>query len=676
MTENDPLLRILLIEDDEDDYLITRDLLLDNCPVNTCLDWASSVEEGMKALETGAYAAALVDLRLGPDSGMELIQRARQQNITTPFILLTGEGDEELDARAVELGAADYLIKGVTQGHTLIRSIRYAIDRATANENLASSEARYRLLFENNPAPMCLVDPESLSLVSMNRAARSLYGLQNRSIDDLTLNHIRAPGNDSFSIATEGILIRENGTLELHQRSDHSELMVEVISNSITLDSRPLELLMVNDVSSQIESGRQLRLFKRSIESSSNGIVIADAQQPDLPIVYVNPAFEQITGYASSEALGRNCRFLQGVDDETANRQGLADIRRGLSQGTDIATVVRNYRKDRTPFWNDLYISPIRDENNEITHFIGVQNDISERKSAENELAYNISHDVLTGLPNRSLLEDRLNQACQLCKRYQRHVALLFIDLDGFKLINDSMGHRVGDQILIEVGKRLKALVRPGDTVARLGGDEFIVLLPDLANTEDALLVVENILQEVALPYRVDDEPIRLSASVGISTTDGDIEAPMELLQQADLAMYRAKQHGRNTYQWYSQELNEEARYRVELRTELQDAIDQEQLSVYYQPLIDARTDCPNNVEALVRWQHPTRGLVSPADFIPLAEEMGVAPGMSGYGAPSRQWFPCLLDFRQRITNPAPERGIYPHPDRCTHGVWTAARKS
>jgi diguanylate cyclase (GGDEF)-like protein/PAS domain S-box-containing protein len=623
MTRNDPVLHILLIEDDEDDYLITRDLLEDSSPVSIRLDWVDSLAEGIAALETGEYAIALVDLRLGPDSGIDLINKAREQRISTPFILLTGQGDEELDARAVELGAADYLVKGLVDGHTLIRSIRYAIDRAMATESLATSEAHYRLLFESNPAPMCLVVPESLALVSMNEAARRLYGYASEAINGLTLTELRDPSNASMPLSTEGILLREGGVLEKHRRRDGTGMVVEMVESSVTIDHRPLHLLMLTDMTDQLENSRQLRLFKRSIESSSNGIVISDARQHDFPIIYVNAAFEQITGYASAEVVGLNCRLLQGDDYDLSNEQGLADIRRGLDKGIDVSAVLRNYRKDGTPFWNDLYVSPMRDDEGAITHFIGVQNDISDRKSAEHELAFNISHDVLTGLPNRTLLEDRLTQACQLSRRYGRNIALLFVDLDGFKLINDSLGHRLGDQLLIEVGQRLSALVRSGDTVARISGDEFIVLLPDLAQAEDAILIVENVLRQVAFPYRLDDETIHLTASVGISTTDGSIEKPMALLQQADLAMYRAKQHGRNTYQWYSRELNEEARYRVALRNELQEAIDQEQLSVYYQPLIDARSGKTRNVEALVRWQHPTRGLISPADFIPLAEETG-----------------------------------------------------
>ncbi len=461
MTDNDPLLRILLIDDDEDDYLITRDLLQDSSPISIQMDWESSMEGGLAALDTGTYAAALVDLRLGPDSGIDLIQEARARGIATPFILLTGQGDEDLDVRAVELGAADYLVKGLVDGQTLIRSIRYAIDRATAIKNMATSETRHRLLFESNPAAMCLMVSDSLALVSMNLAARKLYGYKNEEISGLTLNDLRLPEHSPLKLLVEGVLLREGGVLEHHRRADGKEMTVEIVSNSMTINQISSQVLMVTDITSQVENSRQLRLFKRSIESSSNGIIIVDALKHDLPITYVNSAFERITGYASSEAVGKNCRFLQGDDIDLSNEQGLADIRRGLKNGVDIYTVLRNFRKNGAPFWSDLYISPLHDELGKITHFIGVQNDISERMSAEHKLAFNVSHDVLTSLPNRTLLEDRLRQACQLCERYDRTVALLFIDLDGFKIINDSLGHRSGDQILMEVGRRLTGTCQP-----------------------------------------------------------------------------------------------------------------------------------------------------------------------------------------------------------------------
>src|SRR5690554_5148178 len=618
----DPILRVVLIEDDEDDYLITRDMLEEVSPVNTQLIWSDCLADGLATLRDNTVDVALVDLRLGPDSGLDLIQQAKTEGITTPFILLTGQGDDELDARAVEMGAADYLVKGRLDGHTLMRSIRYAIDRATATENLASSEAQYRLLFENNPTPMCLMQPGGARIIALNAAARLLYGIPKQDAARLALADLQDP--DAHTAPDpEGIILQAGAALERHRRDDGQPLIVEVVSENITINQDELVLLTLSDRTAQIADNRQLKLLKRCIESSSNGMVVSDAMAPDMPVVYVNPTFERITGYRADEALGRNCRFLQGDEFDLSNEQALSEIRKALASGKEASVVLRNYRKDGTPFWNDLYLSPIRNERDEITHYVGVQNDISDRKSIESQLAYNSSHDVLTQLPNRALLEDRLSQACQFARRYNRHVGLLFIDLDGFKLINDSLGHRTGDQILIEVARRLKELVRSGDTVARVSGDEFVVALADLANSNDAQLVVDQVIQTLSMPYRIADETIHLTASIGITATDGSVREPGELIQQADLAMYQAKQLGRNTWQWFAEEMNAQANFRVKLRNQLQDAIDNEALTLFYQPLIDARTGQARSIEALVRWEHPERGLVSPGDFVPLAEETG-----------------------------------------------------
>ncbi|HBX55889.1 MAG TPA: diguanylate cyclase [Pseudomonas sp.] len=396
----------------------------------------------------------------------------------------------------------------------------------------------------------------------------------------------------------------------------------------IAYDSAPLLdddgpqgwVVAFRDITARKEADKQLRLLKRSLEASYNGALICDAQVDDLPIIYVNPAFERITGYSAAEALGQNCRFLQG---EERDQIGIGEIRLSLQEKRDVHVVLRNFRKDGTPFWNDMYIAPVPNEQGEITHFIGVQNDISEQKRFESELAYNASHDVLTGLPNRSLLEDRLSQGCQISRRYKRSLAVMFIDLDGFKPINDTMGHSVGDQILIEVARRMNQQIRPGDTVARLGGDEFIVILPDLAREEDVLLVADRIIESIARPYQVSGIELHITASIGITLSDGSIEQPMQLIQQADLAMYKAKQQGRNNYQWYTEDLNQKVSERVTLRNELQKAIEAEAFELYYQPQIDGRSGRVVGYEALLRWQHAEHGFISPAQFVPIAEDTG-----------------------------------------------------
>lgn len=629
MTETLMPLRILLIEDDEDDFLITRELLEEGSDLRVELEWVDNAQDGLNTLRQGRHDVALVDYRLGPESGIELVHQVRKESLDTPLILLTGQGDSDLDFRAVEIGAADYLVKGMVDAHALMRSIRYAIDRSLATTRLKQSEARYRVIFDSNPIAMLLVEPNNGTLASWNEAASRLYGIREHHTHIIRFDQLLGdPTKAKGLITAESVFAAEGSTLSIHRRLDGTEVIVEVRHQPIVSEHRELRLVMVNDVTERIESGRQLRLMKRAIESSSNGIIITDAQQSDMPIVYVNAAFEKITGYSSQECIGRNCRFLQEggePQNNETNSAALEVLRNGLASEQQVTVVLRNYRKDGTPFWNDLFISPIRDYEGAVTHFIGIQSDISEKRTAESKLAYNASHDVLTGLPNRALLEDRLKQACSVAARYGRMVGVLFFDLDGFKPINDSLGHRVGDQLLVQIASRLRASVRNGDTVARGSGDEFIAVLPDLAHGNDVVGIVEKLLDAIAAPYNIQEHTLSLTASVGIALDDGNIADPMILVQQADLAMYRAKQMGRNTYQWFASDLNDEANERVELRNQLQRALEQggEELELFYQPIIEARTGKVRGSEALIRWHHPSRGVVSPGQFVPLAEDTG-----------------------------------------------------
>ena len=367
------------------------------------------------------------------------------------------------------------------------------------------------------------------------------------------------------------------------------------------------------------QSRRDLRLLERSVEGSINGVVIADAERPDMPIIYVNPAFQRMSGYGREEVLGRNCRFLQGAETDPA---AVEQIRQQLSREEDVHVTLLNYRKDGTPFWNDLNITPVRDAHERVTHYVGMQNDVSEQKAYESQLAHHASHDALTELANRSLFEDRLEHDVALTDRRRERLAVLFVDLDDFKPINDTLGHAVGDEVLCEVARRLQATVRPGDTLARMGGDEFVLLMTDVTQEEQVLALVERLMLEISRPYLINGHELYLTCSVGIALSDPAMAEPRELIQRADMAMYRAKQQGRNAYHWYTREITTQLGERVTLRNDLQEAIASCRMELHYQPLI-ARDGTLNGVEALLRWHHPQRGYISPEVFIPLAESTG-----------------------------------------------------
>lgn len=364
-----------------------------------------------------------------------------------------------------------------------------------------------------------------------------------------------------------------------------------------------------------------LRLRDRAIESSINAILITDSRQPDQPIVYVNPAFERITGYSSKEAIGRSSRFLHGPD---VNQPELEALRLAIKEQRESRVLLRNYRKDGTMYWNELTVAPVKNDAGEVTHYVGVQNDISEMRRYQDELANRSNLDGLTGLPNRNLLADRVKGAIARAERYTHGIAIVFVDLDNFKLVNESMGHRMGDQLLQLVAERLKSCMRTVDTVARIGGDEFVLVLVDQANEHVVSSELYRIADTFGKPYIVGDQELFVTGSAGIAFYPQDGTELETLLKNAESAMYRAKESGRNTLKFYTEDMNLRISGRLALENKLRRAVERNELFLHYQPQVDLKSNQIFGTEALVRWRHPDLGIVSPAQFIPLAEDTGM----------------------------------------------------
>lgn len=396
-----------------------------------------------------------------------------------------------------------------------------------------------------------------------------------------------------------------------------TRLAQELRAAELAESNRALEI----EVAERKHTEEALRQRQRAIESSSNGIMITDFNAPDNPVTYVNPAFERITGYVAGEVLGHNSRFLAGNDLE---QLGLEEIRAALREQREGSAVLRNYRKDGSLFWNELSVAPVRDENGNVTNYVGILNDVTERKQYEEQLEYQANHDGLTGLPNRNLLADRLGQALSYTDRNRTQAAVLFVDLDHFKFINDSLGHDTGDRLLEITAERLVECVRATDTVARHGGDEFVVVLPDLTNGEDAANIARKIQGAVYQPFKLSDHELMLSCSTGISMYPGDGEDAQTLLKNADAAMYRAKEQGRNSFRFYTSEMNDKAVARMTMESHLRRALERDEFLLHYQPQVDLSSGRVIGMESLIRWQSPELGFISPAQFIPLAEETGL----------------------------------------------------
>lgn len=370
---------------------------------------------------------------------------------------------------------------------------------------------------------------------------------------------------------------------------------------------------------------RSIALRDRAIESSVNGIFIADASQADYPLIYVNPAFERVLGAHTGCVIGQPCICRSPGNEGDADddgTDGYSEIRHAISRGSEGNTVISLRRPDGERRWIELFLAPVRNEAGTVTHFIGILNDVTHRKDAERHLNYLANHDSLTGLPNRNLLHDRLTHA--ITRRRDGVLAVLFLDLNRFKLINDSYGHDVGDELLKEVATRISASLRAEDTVARLGGDEFVVLLEDLPGSDAAAQAAGKIAARLSAPVVIGGRELPLGASIGIALHPRDGDSAQDLLKNADSAMYRAKEEGRGSFCFFSGEMNARAVSRLTLENELRRALDQGELEVFYQPQVAMTDGTLLGAEALVRWRHPAKGLISPVDFIPVAEETGL----------------------------------------------------
>lgn len=372
------------------------------------------------------------------------------------------------------------------------------------------------------------------------------------------------------------------------------------------------------DITQRRADEESLRQAAAVFDSTREGVLVTD---PEQTIVHVNPAFSLITGYAPEEVLGKTPRLLRSGHHDSDFYRGMWHA---LEQRDNWSGEVWNRRKNGEifPMWQSLRV--IRDSEGNLTQYVAVFSDISAIKRSQNELDHLAHHDPLTTLPNRLLLCERLEQALQRAQRESQQGCLLLADLDHFKLVNEGHGHSLGDQLLKMIGARLRASFDENVTLARLGGDEYGLLIEDCDTAQQASRHAQQMLDLLAEPFLIDGEKLFVSASLGISLFPADGDSVEQLMRNADSALFRAKNSGRHTFSFYSQDMTAQARQRVRLDAELRTALAQGQLRVHYQPIHELDGLRLIGAEALVRWQHPERGLVPPSEFIPVAEDSGL----------------------------------------------------
>ena len=496
--------------------------------------------------------------------------------------------------------------------------------RTKTDATLRSSEEQYRLLFEGNPNPMWIYDCDSLQFIAVNDAAMARYGYDHSEFLKLTLADLQ-PADERVPA-----LLRMQQPAAMRLQSHSGEILaVEVTAYEVKLPGRRARLAMTVDVNAARRTEDALRESERRFREMLDTIELYAVLLDILgTITYCNPYLLRMTGYAKQDVIGKNFfeLFVPQIGRDQASRGFIEAIGRGIVAAHIEMELEGRSGERHIVMWNNTVL---RSPENSVLGTASIGSDITEQRQAERMLVHNAFHDALTALPNRALFLDRVAHALEGLRQDQRRggrkpFAVLLLDIDHFKDVNDSLGHAAGDQLLIAVGERILRCMRTADTVARFGGDEFTVLMESINDPADVTRATSRIHDEIAAPFTIDGQEIFTSASIGVTIATADYDAPEQIIRDADTAMYRAKAQGRGRTEMFDGEMRAMAIARLQLENDLRRGLERNEFILVYQPIVDLATGAIVGFEALCRWKHPKRGMVSPLDFIPLAEETGL----------------------------------------------------
>lgn len=503
-----------------------------------------------------------------------------------------------------------------------------------AAESMPNALAGLRVLVVEDDPLQCkllchILDPYVCNSVT-GTGSEAAWDIFLQTAPDLVVADLHGPLVGGMSFCERVKAVRPMVPVVLTTQGNEPKLLLRAIEvGADGFVSKPVTPYSLHTALSRVArlaaADQQHRLLSAVYHALSEAIMITDHQEH---ILEVNPAFTDITGYRREEVLGKTPDMFQSGRHDPSFYESLW---LGLEEKGHWAGEIHDRRKDGEIYAAWMSIDRVSDAQGRTTHYVAAWSDISERKRAEDRIYHLAHYDLLTGLPNRTLFDDRLNQATLAARRYGHNMALMFLDVDRFKLVNDTLGHQVGDELLILLAERLKMAIRAEDTVSRHGGDEFLVLLPNVGDEQDACAVARKILGNLAEPCVLGPHTIQVTASIGLALFPQHSEDLTTLIGHADMAMYRAKQLGRNNYQVYQAEISTGNLERMKLENELRQALAQEQFDLHYLPRRDNNSGRILGVAALLRWKHPEKGLLMPGSFLGVAEEAGLLLGINDW---------------------------------------------
>ena len=618
-------MRVLLVEDNASDAMVAQAAVERAAFGPAEILRADTLAKAIAIASSSEVHLVLLDLNLPDSHDLTTLERMRA-TARCPIIVITSEDWPGLDEQALEMGAFEILHKGKFTTDAVARVLRLAEGQRKVQASLDSAEHRYRQLIEI--APDAIFVHSDWRIILVNPAMLRLFRAAN---PEQLLGHdvleLVAPRSRELVRERIGHLYDNQQPVPLteveYQRTDGTPFNAEVTAVSFIYAGRPAAQVVARDTTERRNA--ELALHESEARFRSLTELSSDwywEQDRELRMSFLSRGFARSSGTTSDKMLGKrrweepNRLPLSGSWDE---HRTTLESRKPFRDFEYVRT-----GDDGRRHYVSLSGEPVFDAAGEFRGYRGVGKNITERKNAEEKLEQLAQFDAVTGLPNRNLLQERLEHAIAQARRRSRGAGVLFVDLDRFKLVNDTHGHHVGDQLLAQVGRRLKDCVRRDDTVARPGGDEFAVVITDLARPDDAAFVARKILDSFAAPFDLGGRETFITASIGLAAFPNDGKDAETLLKCADVAMYRAKESSRNTFCFYTAEMNARAASKLQLNTDLRRALERREFSLHYQPKVNLATGAMIGMEALLRWKHAERGMVPPLEFIPALEDSGL----------------------------------------------------